>query len=442
MLTAQLQLHLPVLALGLFVVALGACVGSLVNVVVYRVPRGISVVLPPSRCPTCGTRLAWRDNIPVLGWLLLCGRCRYCHARISPEYPIVEALSAALFGLLYVVWFVLPPDWSFLGVPWGAMRPEWALNPPRFIWPTFLVLLTLVGSLLAMTLIDARTYTIPLPLCWIPTIVAVVVHPAWAAWIECAAVPLRHVAPHQRWMIPLPPPEGWHWLTAAAGALVGLGVSNALVATGLMRRSFADFEAWVQQHAARTRPTQPADPRDASARPSTPDPPPHDSPAQEWIAYPHARREMIRELAFLAPCAALALVGWRVGATLASGPMPLWLAVLGGVAMGYLIGGGVVWTVRILGSFAFGKEAMGMGDVHLMAAVGAALGWIDATLAFFGAAFVGVAWVVLGLVLGGRARRALPYGPYLAVATLLVVLAKPAVELGLSRLAGVPVNLP
>ncbi|MFN7986059.1 MAG: prepilin peptidase [Thermoanaerobaculia bacterium] len=80
-----------------FVLALGAVVGSFANVCIHRLPRGESVVAPRSRCPRCGTPIAARDNVPVLSWLLLRGRCRACRAPISPRYPLVEALVAALF---------------------------------------------------------------------------------------------------------------------------------------------------------------------------------------------------------------------------------------------------------------------------------------------------------------------------------------------------------
>ena len=98
--------------------------------------------------------------------------------------------------------------------------------------------------------------------------------------------------------------------------------------------------------------------------------------------------------------------------------------VLAGVLLGYLVGGGIVWMVRILGSLAFNKEAMGLGDVHLLAAVGACLGWIDAVGAFFAAVVVGAVWGVLGSVLGGSFRRMLPFGPFLVLGTLMVWFAK------------------
>lgn len=79
---------------------LGLVVGSFLNVVVWRVPRGESVVSPPSHCPGCDRQIRHRDNVPVLSWLLLRGRCRDCREPISARYPLVELVTAALFALL------------------------------------------------------------------------------------------------------------------------------------------------------------------------------------------------------------------------------------------------------------------------------------------------------------------------------------------------------
>jgi leader peptidase (prepilin peptidase)/N-methyltransferase len=79
-----------------FAGVLGAIVGSFLNVVVYRLPRHESLVAPASHCPKCGTPVKPYDNIPILSWLLLRGHCRSCAAPISPRYPLVEALTAAL----------------------------------------------------------------------------------------------------------------------------------------------------------------------------------------------------------------------------------------------------------------------------------------------------------------------------------------------------------
>ncbi|QDT38923.1 Leader peptidase PppA [Stratiformator vulcanicus] len=86
-----------------WVFCLGATIGSFLNVVVYRMPAGLSLNHPPSRCPKCETPIRLRDNIPVLGWLILRGRCRACREPISPRYPLVEASTGLIFLLLATV---------------------------------------------------------------------------------------------------------------------------------------------------------------------------------------------------------------------------------------------------------------------------------------------------------------------------------------------------
>jgi leader peptidase (prepilin peptidase) / N-methyltransferase len=80
---------------------LGAAIGSFLNVVVYRIPAGLSILWPPSRCPKCLHGLGAGENIPILGWLLLRGKCRHCHTPISSRYPIVEAATAIIFVFVY-----------------------------------------------------------------------------------------------------------------------------------------------------------------------------------------------------------------------------------------------------------------------------------------------------------------------------------------------------
>jgi leader peptidase (prepilin peptidase)/N-methyltransferase len=81
----------------------GALIGSFLNVVIHRLPRGESLVRPRSRCPECGATIASYDNVPVLSWLLLRGRCRRCEAPISPRYPLVELLTALAFAAVVLV---------------------------------------------------------------------------------------------------------------------------------------------------------------------------------------------------------------------------------------------------------------------------------------------------------------------------------------------------
>lgn len=114
--------------------AVGLAVGSFLNVVVWRVPRGESVVSPPSACPACGHRIRPWDNVPVVSWLVLRGRCRDCGARIAAWYPLVEAGTALLFGV----------------VAWWA-GPVWHL--PAFLY--------LAAVAVALTLIDLEHHRLP-----------------------------------------------------------------------------------------------------------------------------------------------------------------------------------------------------------------------------------------------------------------------------------------
>lgn len=79
----------------------GACIGSFLNVVVYRIPARISLIHPPSRCPHCQHQLGTTENVPVFGWLWLRGRCRWCKAKISSRYPIIETITGLIFVLVY-----------------------------------------------------------------------------------------------------------------------------------------------------------------------------------------------------------------------------------------------------------------------------------------------------------------------------------------------------
>jgi leader peptidase (prepilin peptidase) / N-methyltransferase len=123
----------------------GACVGSFLNLVAWRVPREESIVAPPSNCPHCGTRLRWHDNLPVLGWLLLRGHCRHCHRPIHMRYLLVELLTA---GLWVSVLLAVP---SAMGapVPWLLLAAGWLFTS----W------------LVPLVLIDIDQLWLPEPLC-------------------------------------------------------------------------------------------------------------------------------------------------------------------------------------------------------------------------------------------------------------------------------------
>ena len=122
---------------GLWFFVLGATIGSFLNVVAYRLPLGLTIVSQPSRCPYCLKPILFRHNVPILGWLMLRGRCRVCRLPISPRYPLVELMVATLFfGLFFaelssgganlpirqpsrhpgVMWNVLTPQWDLIGI--------------------------------------------------------------------------------------------------------------------------------------------------------------------------------------------------------------------------------------------------------------------------------------------------------------------------------------
>jgi leader peptidase (prepilin peptidase)/N-methyltransferase len=89
-----------------FAALFGAVIGSFLNVCIHRLPRDTSIVWPASACPACGRGLSWFENVPIVSYAFLRGRCRTCRAPISPRYPIVEALTAAMFALAW--WYYAP----------------------------------------------------------------------------------------------------------------------------------------------------------------------------------------------------------------------------------------------------------------------------------------------------------------------------------------------
>ena len=371
----------------LFVFGFGACVGSFMNVVIYRLPEGMSVISPGSRCPTCGGNLKWWHNIPIVSWLILQGRCAYCGVSISSQYMIIELVMALLFAALFVLLFMVPPRTPW----WGEVGGQWWIyNAELRAAPAFIAQLFLIAGLIGMFVIDARTFTIPLE---IPVWLTITAFIAYA--VQAFIPPAIAAAPY--WPIP---PTDWAWSLGAMGGMAGIVLSLVLLRTGAMRRSFVDYDKFVKD-------------------------------GELFADYPHARREMAVELLFLLPCIVLLALGWFIGRTMTSTVPPVLIQALGGTFLGYLAGGGIVWLIRILGTVAVGREAMGLGDVHMMAAVGAVLGWQDPIWAFFLAPFLALGWVFMakGLSTMFRSvRRELPFGPHLALSTLMVIFLRPGVD--------------
>lgn len=126
--------------IGVYAALLGLIVGSYLNVVVYRLPRGISTVLPRSSCPACGVPIRARDNLPVVSYLLLGGRCRDCRSEISWRYPLLEGATAALFvGCFLRFGFSLTAlagaIFAALMIALGAIDAEHMILPDRLTLP-------------------------------------------------------------------------------------------------------------------------------------------------------------------------------------------------------------------------------------------------------------------------------------------------------------------
>lgn len=391
----------------IFLFALGACVGSFLNVVVYRLPKannwweGIkSLIHPPSHCPKCNKPLAWYDNIPVFGWIFLGGKCRSCKLPISPRYPIVEAICGGLFVFYYVMFFIydIGPCLPVSDQTWGVVVANDLVIERH--WPIYALYIFTIAALLAASLIDAELFIIPLEIPWLVAIVGLIAH----AFIAPTGMPGNLAA-------------GPIASAVGAGGTVGLILSMLALRFGWLKRSFpqgepvldVDREA-IQQEIEQLR---------KEGKPVPELPPPYTSG--------QIRAEMGREMLFLLP--PMLLAGVMVYLVREGGPLAAWwqgiietkwLAGALGALCGGLVGGFVVWLTRILGTLAFGRVAMGLGDVHLMFGVGAVIGGGAATVAFFIAPFFGLVLAVWMLLTGKR--RELPYGPYLSLGTAAVML--------------------
>ena len=416
---------------------LGLCVGSFLNVVIYRLPRELSIRKPRwSFCPACGTTLRWYDNIPLASWLLLRGRCRACQAPISVRYPLVEALTALAFVLVYHLLFVQQARW------------ELSDATPARDWPVLLAWLVLVSALIASSAMDLVSYMIDTRVTNFVVYAAIVLYALWSGIRPSSAAS-----------------------SADAAALVAL-VLGALWWWRSLRAEPAGEPAEVEP----AEPAQPAPSDRSDARPlaallgmlaltllaavfvigdaldgprierleslavpaaivlllivmvlsgSEPRAADHEVHAAIEAERPAARRMALREIVWLLPVVIPALaVGavvhlvpaaerlWESAVAFRlAGRYPLAGATL--AAWGCVVGAACGWCVRIVFTLAFGREAFGIGDIFILAAAGAAAGAEIALLGFLFAVPIALIGWLASLVL--KRTMMIPFGPPLAL---------------------------
>ena len=206
----------------------GGVFGSFFNVVIYRMPLDKSIIHPPSSCPKCGKRIRPWHNIPVLGWLLLRGKCFDCDAPISARYPLVEAVMAATFGMLALV----EPLLLGVNLPKSPLVTE-SLSQTADLWLMFACHAVLMSWLLIAAGIDGDGHPLPKKLIAVPLVVMLAAA-AYRPWI--VPVPafdeLYTRLGEQRWSIGI--------LTTVYGAVAGAVFGCvAAIATGLGRSGLA-----------------------------------------------------------------------------------------------------------------------------------------------------------------------------------------------------------
>ncbi len=265
------NVHFWFIWFGLLVALFGACVGSFLNVCIHRIPRDESVVRPRSHCPACNRPIPWYLNIPIVSWVLLRGRCRFCAAPIAVRYVLVEALVGLLFWMVWhqFAFFGAQPCWGLLPIEAGTLVPVYWL---------------IIGGLVLGTFVD----------------------------FEHMIIPDR---------------------VTLGGIAAGLFLS---------------------------------------------------------AVFPVIHGET----------------------TLLGG---LWAS-----ALGLALGWGSLWLIAVLGRLAFKKEAMGFGDVKLLGAIGAFLGWKAVLFTLVMSSMLGSIVGVLMIVTRRKHLQSrIPYGPYIALAALL-----------------------
>ncbi len=347
----------------------GAFIGSFLNVCIHRLPRNESVVHPPSRCYSCGTHVQWYDNLPILSWLILRGRCRWCYAPFSIRYLLIEALVGGITAA--VAWAAFQPEhrWTAWWAQAAGMQEAMAqaLACAAILALTYYLIVSVFTDLDHMIIPDELTKSFQVAAPFLAALTGANLAFGWApaGWL------LKHDAFGGVATAVTP------FVTAVAAALAVLWLSLPL-ARVVYGRFCAGPMAWT---------------------------------ADDHRGF---RTGVLWFTAAMIPPTVVAV--WAIGHP---GPIRVFGLALAQAVLGSLAGWMSLYLIGLVGTVVFRRNAMGFGDVKFLAPIGCFLGPVGVVYAFFCAAIIGTAIGIPMRLL--RARREIPFGPYLALGAAVVL---------------------
>ncbi len=437
---------------GAIIWLLGLAVGSFLNVVVYRLGAGLSVSSPRwSFCPACGHVIRARDNVPVLSWLLLRGRCRDCRAPISVQYPLVEAATGLAFALVF----------HFLAVERARSGLGDFMLPGDV--PLLLAWLTLVAGLIACSAMDLVSYTIDVRVTNVVLGVGLAAHAVWPRGeplvAQAGSAPIAAAAAAavvgavtawwigRRWVATVdggeaaaeaPPatqpapaaklgPTTQFTIVGLVGTLAAVALAGlVLLAPAMTQSDGGQLARWLPSFAlgllfimlvVAGSHKRPADEDIVAAIES-----------ERHLARRAAAGELLMLLPAIVVAAGVAwVIGGAAGGSQAWRSLVAWGPVAGAVPLAGLVsalaGAGIAaaagWAFRIGFTLIYGREAFGVGDIHILAAAGACAGWDIAVLGLMCSVGIALAGWILGLLM--KSTGMIPLGPWLALGMLVAL---------------------
>jgi len=389
-----LDLPFPFYAISAFI--FGLIIGSFLNVVIHRTPRGLSMVFPGSHCALCAAPIRAFDNIPLVSYALLGGRCRSCRARISGAYPVVEFLTGLMFVALI---FKTGPSWEVL---------------LEFVFASVMI---------ALVFIDARHHMLPNVITYPAFVFALAGATARAGWGQQPSLTFDISI-----IIPGLHSEFTPWRAALfGGLLLALAAPGFRLLDRLDPLLFGKYFDWEEtdengpgyaslpaRSAAVTRPLTEAGTLEAMR-------------TQGFSEEMESERRYNRSIYAAMILGAITAVTWAAMVVFfsAQNQQPYEDAYSGllRASAGALIGGGLVWWIRAVYFLIRGVEGMGLGDVKMMSVVGAFMGWTGAIgVLLLGSIMGSIAGLIFAYLSKRGLKTPLPFGACLGVASLIVIL--------------------